>query len=214
MSAKEAPNVATDKEQPKKRINARSKGIRGERMAIELLQPVVERCFLQAGKKSPVLQRNTLQADGLHKGNSDISGLDFLALEVKNCADLHLNQWWEQCLRQCREATKQQTPVLLYRTSGKWLARLRVELPCSDSKIFSHTTIDKDTFLQWFEYVLTKHISESCDYKPSGLTVSKGPKALEAEAWCKRMGWPVPELGSEYMAMLQHWEAAKLRGEG
>src|SRR5512138_2214874 len=103
---------------------ARDKGARGEREVIDLLQPIVDTAYRQAGKEPPQLKRTSrTQADG---GGCDICGLDWLALEVKRCETLQLDAWWRQCVAQARDG---QVPVLLYRQNGgKWHARLYVDL--------------------------------------------------------------------------------------
>lgn len=113
-------------------INARDKGIRGEREVIDQLQPVVNDCFIFFSKKPPKLQRNTMQADG---GGSDIHGLEFLGIEIKNAAKLELAAWWEQCISQTDAAHKNQIPVLIYkRSKGLWRVRMMGYLPSYNSE--------------------------------------------------------------------------------
>ena len=101
-------------------INSRSKGGRGEREVIALLQPIVDDVYRQAGKQAPQLQRNSMQANGL--GGCDIVGLPWLAIEVKRCETLLLDQWWQQC---CSQAQRGAMPVLVYRQSKQpWKVRL------------------------------------------------------------------------------------------
>lgn len=94
------------------RINSRSKGIRGERQAIDLLQPIVNEEFGKLNLEPPLLQRNTLQCD---KGGVDIAGLEWLALEVKNCQTFDLKGWWAQTIKQKRPT---QVPVLFYKKNN------------------------------------------------------------------------------------------------
>lgn len=103
---------------------ARSKGQRGEREVIHLLQPIVDTVYREAGKEPPRLQRtSSMQADG---GGCDVHGLPWLALEVKRCETLQIESWWRQC---CEQAKSGQVPVLLYRQSKrKWSARLRIPI--------------------------------------------------------------------------------------
>ena len=101
-------------------INSRSKGGRGEREVIALLQPIVDDVYRQAGKQPPQLQRNSMQANGL--GGCDIVGLPWLAIECKRCETLQLDKWWQQC---CSQAQKGAMPVLVYRQSKQpWKVRL------------------------------------------------------------------------------------------
>jgi hypothetical protein len=99
---------------------ARSKGARGEREIIDLLQPVVDAAYQAAGKVPPQLKRtSSMQADG---GGCDVHGVDWLALEVKRCEALQVEAWWKQCVRQAKVT---QLPVLVYRQNGRqWRARL------------------------------------------------------------------------------------------
>lgn len=93
------------------RINSRSKGIRGERIVIDWLQPIVDAIYAEFARPTVLLQRNTIQSD---KGGSDIHGLYWLAAEVKNVANStpgELEKHWQQCNEQWMEG---QTPVLFY----------------------------------------------------------------------------------------------------
>ena len=106
----------------KKRINSKDKGGRGEREIIALLQPIVDRVYRVAGKLPPKLQRNSMQANGL--GGCDVVGLDWLALEVKRCETLLLDQWWQQTISQAKQGAM---PVLCYRQSKQpWRVRTYV----------------------------------------------------------------------------------------
>jgi hypothetical protein len=102
---------------------SRDKGARGEREIIDLLQPIVDTEYTFAGKEPPQLKRtSSTQADG---GGCDITGIDWLALEVKRCETLQVEQWWRQCLAQAKLG---QMPVLVYRQNGRqWRARLYLQ---------------------------------------------------------------------------------------
>jgi hypothetical protein len=102
---------------------ARDKGARGEREIIDLLQPIVDTVYAEASKEAPQLKRtSSTQADG---GGCDITGIDWLALEVKRCETLQVEQWWRQCLSQVKPG---QMPVLVYRQNGRqWRARLYLQ---------------------------------------------------------------------------------------
>lgn len=103
---------------PKKRINSRSKGQRGERAVIDWLQPIVSSVCLQFAYPELTLQRNTLQSD---QGGSDITGLPGFAIEVKNTAknnDGDLERFFAQALEQAtRFGTPENplVPVLVYK---------------------------------------------------------------------------------------------------
>jgi hypothetical protein len=106
---------------------SRDKGARGEREVIDMLQPIVDTAYRSAGLEPPKLKRtSSMQADG---GGCDVHGLDWLALEVKRCEKLQLDNWWCQCLQQAKLG---QMPVLMYRQSKRqWRARtwLQTSLP-------------------------------------------------------------------------------------
>lgn len=76
---------------------SRNKGQRGEREVIKLLQPTVSRVYVEAGFPMPELTRNLSQS---REGGFDISGLDWLALEVKYQETENVKGWWEQACRQ------------------------------------------------------------------------------------------------------------------
>src|SRR5438045_4158293 len=74
-------------------LMSRNKGKRAERQVIDLLQPIVDHCYKEAGLKPLLLQRNTVQSD---QGGFDIIGLEWLALEVKHQEILNVDAWWQQ----------------------------------------------------------------------------------------------------------------------
>lgn len=121
---------------------ARNKGKRAERQVIDLLQPVVDWVYAEEARmQAPILQRNTLQSDF---GGHDISGLEWLSLEVKHQEQRAVPSWWQQC---CGQAAKwgirrSLTPVLWYRRNGEaWnvrmytldLAAMRFTVPAVDT---------------------------------------------------------------------------------
>lgn len=100
-------------------VNIRNKGQRGEREVINIFigcMQIIENELRQQGYLCPQLsdniQRNALQAD---KGGHDVFGLPYISVEVKRQENLHINQWWEQCVKQAQDA--QLMPVLIYRKS-------------------------------------------------------------------------------------------------
>lgn len=136
-----APPVA------KKRINSRSKGQRGEREVVDLLQVVVDRVRAKLCLDPVVIQRNALQS---HLGGADLHGLDGFAVEVKFVEQLAVNQWWAQTLRQADKLKA--IPVLFYRASRQaWTCKVRVPVAAPDSLVEMAVTITVEEFLQWFE---------------------------------------------------------------
>ncbi|ODT75470.1 MAG: hypothetical protein ABS69_10670 [Nitrosomonadales bacterium SCN 54-20] len=49
-------------------------------------------------------------------GESDIEGLPGFSVEVKNCSELRLAEWWRQTVAQCNGEDK---PVLFYKVPRK-----------------------------------------------------------------------------------------------
>lgn len=129
------------------------KGKRAEREIVKLLQPVVTKVYLAAGKEPISLERNLMQS---HKGGYDIEGLDWLAPEVKHHETLQVNSWWQQTVRQ---AGVDRVPVLFYRQSRRpWLVRIRVNLKLAKSVITMPGEISMEAFIIWFERRLTEEV--------------------------------------------------------
>lgn len=149
-----------------KRINSRSKGIRGERDVIDRLQPIVDKCYANCGKQAPVLQRNTLQYDS---GGSDIAGLEFLAIEIKNCATLAPDVWWIQCQLQAHKNHRNQTPILIYKAvRGKFRVRAYGMIGSwSGTNFDCIVEISWEEFLVWFERRLLNEIQQDLFLKSS-----------------------------------------------
>ena len=137
-----------------KRINSRSKGIRGERLLIDWLQPHVNATVATArgeGVDCPdiLLQRNTLQSD---VGGCDLAGLPWLAAEVKNCADdppALVASWWQQCQDQAKPG---QTAVLFYKVARRPF-RVRMAGGWGEGLVWNcgHVEIAPEQFLAWFK---------------------------------------------------------------
>lgn len=127
---------------------ARDKGQRAERQIIKMLQPIVDKVYLEAGlvNDTPSLERNLMQSN---KGGYDIVGLEWLALEVKHQETLQVAQWWEQARRQAGDSGK--VPVLIYKKNNvKWRVVMFAKLapPCSE---WAEVDISVDSFLVYFE---------------------------------------------------------------
>lgn len=138
-------------------INQRSKGQRGEREVISLLQPIVDEVYKSAGKEPPLLQRNLMQSD---RGGFDIVGLSWMALEVKrheNITQYHLDQFWEQAKRQ---AKGEQIPVLLYRKNNvAWRVQMFGYLSAGKKKVRARVDISIKAFLTFFKTKLVEELS-------------------------------------------------------
>lgn len=125
---------------------SRNKGQRGEREVAKLLQPIVDKVYSSRGLEPPVIGRNLQQT---RDGGYDLSGLDWMALEVKWQEAFNLKDWWVQTLRQAGE---QQIPILIYKKNHvKWRVRMIGELPIGCYLMPALVDIDLETFCQWFE---------------------------------------------------------------
>ena len=134
---------------------AQSKGARGEREVVQLLQPIIDRVYLDCGKEPISLLRNSLQS---REGGYDLIGLDWLALEVKRCETLNLNAWTKQCIDQAKAG---QTPVLIYKQNNRaWKVMMHSTLIIygGSTNIRVWSEISLESFLCYFEYRL-KHES-------------------------------------------------------
>lgn len=110
----------------------RSKGANAER---EFAQLLGERLGLK-------LERNLEQT---RKGGHDLLGIPGLAIEVKRCEQLAINQWWRQAVRQASEGL---IPCLAYRQNRKpWLVALPLKwlLGCEGNYLISEE--DKQEYL-------------------------------------------------------------------
>lgn len=139
---------------------AQSKGARGEREVVLLLQPIVDKVFSSHGvapELIPRLQRNTLQS---HLGGCDLTGLDWLALEVKRCETLNLNSWISQCIGQSKP---HQEPVLIYKQNhGKWKVQMfgLLPIPGGSQNIRAWVEVSVESFLVYFEYRLVQELNK------------------------------------------------------
>lgn len=135
-------------------INSRTKGATGEREIINLIKPVIERAYAQAGVPMPTVQRNSLQS---HLGGSDIAGLHTVSIEVKRCEVLQVEKWWAQCMRQATGENK--IPVLAYRKNRQpWRVRMWGWIQTGQNTAWqTEVEISMDDFLLWFE----KHLAQA-----------------------------------------------------
>jgi len=135
---------------------SKQKGKRGEREAVNLLKPTIEKVYSESDMDAPVLFRNQNQSAN---GGYDIDGLSWLALEVKRCEVLSIAKWWEQTNRQ---ASGNQAPVLLYRQNGKkWRVRMWGYLQAGDRRVKAPVDIEIETFLVWFEVRLKAELVDT-----------------------------------------------------
>jgi hypothetical protein len=131
---------------------AQSKGARGERLVVQLLQPVIDEVCLECGSEPFRLLRNSLQS---REGGYDLIGLDWLALEVKSCETLNLNAWTAQCIAQAKPG---QVPVLFYKQNNRgWKVMMHgLLVPGGSTNLKVWCQIDLESFLAYFKLKL-KH---------------------------------------------------------
>lgn len=104
-------------------VNIRAKGQNGEREAIRLLVDWASPVTDSLGLPPVDLTRNLEQTRG---GGYDLTGIDWLAVEVKRHENLQVSQWWKQAVKQAQD---HQTPFLMYRQNRTpWRFRLRASV--------------------------------------------------------------------------------------
>lgn len=159
----------------KARINARSKGRRGEQELLKLLQSVINEAY-EAAKQDglidatvgmldlPKLERNLFQ---WAKGGCDIIGIDWMAPEVKRVESITvggLNGWWEQAKAQAKvravEMGRDVEPVLFYRpNSSLWEVRMYAHLTVNaDVRIKTYADVPWIAFRAWFKMRLLQEL--------------------------------------------------------
>ena len=153
--------------QPKKHINVRAKGQRGEREVVKILQEIVDEVRGRYQFPQLVLQRNALQS---HLGGADLHGLEGFAVEVKFVEEPNIKAWWRQATQQAEALStstgRDHVPVLFYRSSGiPWTVKFRacVSTPGDRDQIELDVSTDLDEFLDWFTdaYDESLHIGET-----------------------------------------------------
>jgi hypothetical protein len=107
----------------KKVINVRSKGQRGERDFIKIIQRAADQVL---GEGVIHYTRNIEQTrNGGADVCCDVEMYDCYSFEVKTQEKLLLNKWWQQAFRQGRDSER--VPVLAYKQSRQpWL----IMMPC------------------------------------------------------------------------------------
>lgn len=136
-------------------LTSRNKGKRGEREVIGILQPVVTSLYEEFGLEVPTLKRDTRQSDG---GGYDITGVDWLAIEVKYQEGTpKLGKWWQQTLDQCGQ---RQTPVLFYRRNRcDWAVHMFAALHVGAHMQTVAVSITVPEFMRWFRARLTEELT-------------------------------------------------------
>ena len=145
--------IETMSDKPK--INSRSKGQRGEREVVKLLQAACDEVYSHYGLTAPFIERNQNQTN---EGGYDLIGLPFLAPEVKMCERFQLDKWWEQCEGQ---ATKGELPVLFYRKSRvKWRVRMYGFFVVDKHNRRKYVAdISIDDFLDWLKFMIYSNLT-------------------------------------------------------
>lgn len=131
-------------------INARSKGRRGEQEVANLLRDVLT----ELGITEVQIKRNLMQWGGVKRSasQSDIVGLDFLAIEVKrveNNLPSGLAAWWAQAKAQ---ASPQQTAVLFHRMNDRdWNVRFTLETQVGATRLRLPVDMEWKIFRIWLK---------------------------------------------------------------
>ena len=108
-------------------------------------------------KQDLPVQRNPLQAA---IGGGDIVNPFGFDIEVKNCSQLSINAWWQQCL--CSADRSGGDPVLMYKVARKgWRARMLATI--DDSEVVAE--ISNDEFL----YIASQRIVDYYESREPGL---------------------------------------------
>lgn len=119
------------------------KGKRAEREIASKLNAILE---AELGVGAAALKRNLAQSQA---GGFDLTGLDWIAIEIKHHKTVAINSWWQQTLRQ---AVNGREPVLIWKKhGGKWNVRMKGCLPISGEELLPCVVdIDWETFELWF----------------------------------------------------------------
>ena len=146
-------------------VNIRAKGQNGEREAIRLLVDWATPVTDSLGLPPVDLTRNLEQTRG---GGYDLTGIDWLAVEVKRHENLQVSQWWKQAVKQAQD---HQTPFLMYRQNRTpWRFRLRASVYHIGR--LGHYTVDMalpDAQL-WFQTELWVRLSNTgCSHRQQGV---------------------------------------------
>ncbi len=132
------------------------KGKRSEREIVKLLQPILDDICNELDIERILIQRNTLQAD---KGGYDLTGVGWMAPEVKMQETFNLSGWWRQTVMQVKA---NQEPVLFYRKSRvKWRVRMKMYASLGERRFFTVADITIDAFLVYFKERCILHLTEN-----------------------------------------------------
>lgn len=127
----------------------RSKGQRGEREVVDILQSLVSIIRARYGLGDVLVQRNQNQS---WQGGPDLHGLEGFVVEVKYQEQDWNSAWWIQAVDQGKKFNG--VPILFYRRNGnKWRVRMRgyVSTPRDCDQIEMDVDVSKEDFLSWFE---------------------------------------------------------------
>lgn len=127
-------------------VNARSKGQRGERDFLDLLQGVIDEVF---GPNVHSVKRNLQQ---YCEGGKDIISTfeNKFSIEVKRCEVLNLSIWWQQTLIQTRPG---QIPILAFKQNRK---KWQIMMPGTigqkgDITLACVVIVELYYFLEWYK---------------------------------------------------------------
>ena len=131
---------------------AKNKGANGERELRDLLEAWAAPVCRHYGVDNIELERTA--AAQSRAGGYDLSGLDWLAIEVKRVEQLAVAAWWRQTLSQTKEG---QLPFLAWRQNRKpW--HFRVLVPWHGVQLVAQ--LDADNAKRWFQYELSARLQQ------------------------------------------------------
>lgn len=137
---------------------SQNKGKQGEREVAMLLRAILKKACLDNGyeeeaaeRKANGVRRNSLQSAN---GGFDLVGVPGMAVEVKRQETLKVEEWWRQCVEQCKEENEREgtnlIPVLLFRQNGKqWRCLTWVWLPVDKKVVKVRGEIGMEEFKGW-----------------------------------------------------------------
>lgn len=145
-------------------LNARSKGARGEREVVTLMNRIIDNVLASQAWDDVVIktakaciQRNQAQSA---VGGHDLNGVFGLSVEIKRVEVLAVDKWWEQCRAQSMRNGEH--PVLLYRKNNNpWRCVTLGHAPLPGGRLSNmRVQFEEADFTVWFyQWVYYKMIT-------------------------------------------------------
>ena len=144
-------------------VGARGKGALGEREVKIILKSILQPVYLHHNEPLPDIERNLEQSRG---GGYDLTGLEWLAIEVKRQERSNLKAWWKQTLAQCGE---HQIPFLIHRANHQpWRVRTVVPVVIAQTIFGSVSTkilslvvdLERVEWTEWLRWECHKRLEQ------------------------------------------------------